>query len=130
TFGRIPVPVRDELTAESHDDSRAVLRVEVTRRVYERSLKVIETWLRRSREGALYYPLGSRMDLGMNTSVVLKEVAEGLNECGEQIGLYKLDWQSNDEVAVNYRPWQVPFEYVRRLRRLNEAHHVAEAATR
>jgi hypothetical protein len=59
---------------------------------------------------------------------MLKEVAECLNRCSETIKLYTLNWASDDDVAVNYNPRQVPFQYLKRLRQLNDKLHVRDEA--
>ena len=58
--------------------------------------------------------------------MLLKQVAENLNQCSQRIKLYDLNWRSDDEVAVNYNSRQVPFQYLKRLRELNEERHVRD----
>ena len=124
-IGPIPAELRNEFIKEPRADSDVMLRIEVTKAAFERSLKIAKTWQRRARENALLYP-GSRHSMSLNNSVLLKEIAESLNRCGETIKLYKLTWDSDDEVAVKFRPPHVAFQYFKRLRQLNETLHVRE----
>jgi len=43
-----------------------------------------------------------------------------LNQCGETINLYKLTWMADDDLGANVPQWDLAFEYVKKLRQLNE----------
>ena len=126
-FGEVPRELYDEFMKDSHSGSDVMLRLEITGAEFERSLKIMQDWQRRAREHTLPYPPAQRRALNVNTSVLLKQIAEGLNRCGERINLYPLTWRNDDEVAVNYNARQVPFQYLKRLRQLNEKRHVRDS---
>ena len=124
-IGPVPVELRNEFMKEPRAASDVILRIEVTKPAFERGLKIMQTWQKRARENALLYP-PSRRSASLNNSVLLREIVESVNRCGETIKLYKLTWASDDEVAVNYRPPHVAFQYFKRLRQLNEALHIRD----
>ncbi len=126
-FGLIPKEVYDEFMREPNSSSDVMLRLEITGAQFQRSLKIMKDWQRRAREGTLLYPPAQTRALNVNTSVLLKQLAEDLNRCGERISLYALTWRDDDEVAVNYNPRQVPFQYLKRLKQLNEKRHVPDS---
>jgi hypothetical protein len=85
-------------------------------------MTILQTWQRRAREGALLFPEYSYL----NVIVPLKEIAESLNQCGDTINLYKLTWMVDDELAVNVPEWELAFQYVKKLRQLNEPLNVTD----
>jgi hypothetical protein len=120
-FGPVPATTYNEFMKDPRADTDVMLRLEVTAAQYERSMKILATWERRVREGALLYP-----DVAMDNILLVKQITENLNQCGEKIRLYNLDWGINDDISDNYRPPQIPFQYFKELRRLNEALHVRD----
>jgi hypothetical protein len=126
TIGPIPAELYGEFMKEPKADSDVMLRLEVSRAQFERSLRIVQNWQRRAREHNLLYPPSSPRGLSLNNSVLLKEIAECLNQCSEKIKLYTLNWAINDQIAVNYNARQVPFQYLKRLRQLNDKIHVRD----
>jgi len=124
-IGSVPRDLVNQFMKESRTESDVMLRVEITKPQFERSLKIAKTWQRRGQEGALLYS-GTRYAMDLDNSVLLREIAESLNSCGERIKLYKLTWRIDDEVVVNHRPPQVAFQYFKRLKQLNETLHVRD----
>jgi hypothetical protein len=120
-FGAVPAELRDEFMKESRNASDVMLRLEISAPQYERGLKVLRTWDRRAREGALLYP-----EISMDNILLVKQVTETLNQCGATIKLYNLDWGIYDHISENNPPSLAPFFYFKELRRLNESLHVAD----
>ncbi|HKX29443.1 MAG TPA: hypothetical protein VJ302_17260 [Blastocatellia bacterium] len=123
-FGRIPAGSYNPLMKEPRRASDVLLRLEINRAQYEQALKILRTWERRIREGALLYP-----DLSLNHLLLVKQVTESLNRCGaeqcpETIKLYRLDWGIEDEISDRNPPSLAAFLYFKELRRLNESRHV------
>ena len=121
-FGVVPETTYRDFLQEPRAASDVMLRVRITGAQYERGLKTLRTWERRVREGALLYP-----DVFMDNILVAKQVTEDLNRCGETVKLYVLDWGLEDDISEHNRPSNVPFEYFKELRRLNETRHVRDA---
>jgi hypothetical protein len=124
-FGPVPAETYNQFMKEPRSDSEVMLRLEITSVQYERALKIVRTWERRVRENALLYP-----DLPMDNILLVKQVTETLNQCGERIKLYKLDWSMADHISDapldNPLLTRIPFEYFKELRRLNESLHVGD----
>jgi hypothetical protein len=120
-FGLIPPETYNEFMKEPRKDSDVMLRLEITGAQYERSLKIVRTWQRRARENELLYP-----DPNMDNILLVKQVAESLNQCGENIKLYHLDWSWEDRITENNIPARTPFLFFKELRRLNESLHVTD----
>lgn len=125
-FGTIPPGTYGEFMKDAHKDSDVMLRLEITAAQYERGLKIVKTWERRARNNELLYP-----DLTMDNILVAKEVTESLNQCGERIKLYKLDWSMEDYISTSSprddNPIsRIPFLYFKELKRLNQSLHVAD----
>jgi hypothetical protein len=118
--GPVPPEIYRGLIEDSGTASGVVLRLEVAEREFEASLKILHTWQRRAREGALLFQPNSYL----NTIAPLKEIAESLNQCGEKIKLHKLDWSADDEIGAKYPASQVAFQYIKKLRLLNETLHI------
>lgn len=121
-FGTVPEESYREFMKEPSAASDVMLRLEITSSQYERGLKVLRTWDRRVKEDALLYSTGP-----MNNLLVVKEVAESLNQCGEkEIKVYKLDWSLEDRLSDEIPPSQVPFLFFKEMKRLNESLHVRD----
>ncbi|PYP88381.1 MAG: hypothetical protein DMF61_07260 [Blastocatellia bacterium AA13] len=125
-FGAIPKPLYEEFMKERNSKTDVMLRIEITQSEFDRSLAILRDWRRRAEERTLPYPPAQPRGLYVDTSVLLKQIAENLNQCVQRIKLYDLNWRSDDEVAVNYNARQVPFQYLKRLRELNEERHVRD----
>jgi hypothetical protein len=120
--GPVPAELYNQFMTESRRDSDVMLRLEVTSQEFERSMKIMQSWQRRAREDALLFSPRSYL----NSIVPLKEIAESLNQCGEKIKLHKLDWKVDDEIGANYGLSVVAFQYVKKLRELNDPLHVPD----
>jgi len=121
-FGTVPEESYLEFMKEPSAASDVMLRLEITSSQYERGLKVLREWERRIKEGALLY-----RDIPMNNLMLVKEITESLNQCGEkEIKLYKLDWSLEDTLSDEIPPAHVPFLFFREMRRLNESLHVRD----
>ena len=127
-LGTVPPDVYKNYLREARTDSETTLRLEINSRQYERALKIIKEWERRAREGALLYT-GARETLDdstyLNNILVVKAVAESLNQCSEDINLYPLNYvQKDDWISNKYKSALVPFYYFKELRLRNEARHI------
>jgi hypothetical protein len=127
-LGTVPPDVYKNYLREARTDSETTLRLEINSRQYERALKIIKEWERRAREGALLYTIGREtLDDAtyLNNILVVKAVAESLNQCSEDINLYPLNYvQKDDWISDKYGSAFVPFYYFQELRRRNEARHI------
>jgi hypothetical protein len=127
-LGTVPPDVYKNYLREARTDSETTLRLEINSRQYERALKIIKEWERRDREGALLYTIGREtLDDAtyLNNILVVKAVAESLNQCSEDINLYPLNYvQKDDWISDKYGSAFVPFYYFQELRRRNEARHI------
>ncbi|HEV7474071.1 MAG TPA: hypothetical protein VGN90_08480, partial [Pyrinomonadaceae bacterium] len=122
-FGAISPATFQDYMREPRNDSEVMLRLEINPQQYERALKIMRTWERRARDGELLYP----NDLYLNNIVLLKAVTETLNQCSEEIKLYKLNYiHPEDWISNTNSPGFVPFAYFKELRRLNETLHVRD----
>jgi hypothetical protein len=132
TFGTVPATVYKEYLKEAQKESETTLRLEINSRQYERALKIVKTWERRAREGALLYILQNTVDAAgdpasLNNIVVVKAVTETLNQCSEEFDLYKLNYVVKDDwITDKVGSAFVPFYYFKELRRLNEERHIPE----
>jgi len=132
SFGTVPAAVYKNYLGEARNDSETTLRLEINSRQYERALKVIKEWERRDREGALLYTTMTNLDNAedpnyLNNILIVKAVAESLNQCSPDINLYKLNYVVADDWITNkFSSGFVPFYYFQELRRLNEARNIPE----
>jgi hypothetical protein len=120
-FGAVPAEYRDEFMKDSLGASDVMLRLAISGPQYERGLKALRTWDRRSREGALLYP-----DIFMDNILLVKQVTETLNQCGASVKLYTLDWGTYDYISENNPPSLAPFLYFKELKRLNASLHIPD----
>ena len=124
-FGLVPPEAYNEFMKETRSNSDGFLRLEITSAQYERGLKIVRTWERRVREGKQLY--GPRPYL--NNILVVKAVTESLNQCGDKIKMYKLNYEfADDWISDKFGSPFIPFEYFKELRRLNESLHVSDDA--
>ncbi len=127
-FGTVPPAVYKEYLREARNDSETTLRLEINSRQYERALKIIKEWERRDRENALLYITGKDVSddpTALNNILVVKAVAETLNQCSADFNLYPLNYVVADDWITNkVTSAFVPFYYFQELRRRNEARHI------
>ena len=125
-FGTVPPETYKNYLREARGESETVLRLEINGAQYDRGLKIVKEWQRRAREDALLYrPPSSPVTL--NNILLVKAVTETLNQCSEDVSLYKLDYvHPQDWMSDRYSPELLPFYYFKELRRLNEARHIGE----
>ncbi|MET0649993.1 MAG: hypothetical protein ABW208_25570 [Pyrinomonadaceae bacterium] len=124
-FGPVPRETYQEFMREPRTESEVMLRLEINAAQYERGLKILREWERRVKENALLYPARTQL----NNVLLVKSVAETLNQCGEEIKLYKLNYlHPEDWISEKYPPPFLPFNYFKELRRLNESQHVRDEA--
>ena len=121
TLGRVPSNLCDELVEGRETESSVMLRIELTSEEFERTRQVWRKWDGRIRSGTLRYSIPY-----LNSIVFLERVVESLNHCGERIKADKMDWSSSDELAAGHNLPQIPFQYVKKLRRLNNAQHTSD----
>jgi hypothetical protein len=121
-FGPVPAAMCNEFMKEPRSNADVMLRLEISGAQYERDLKIVRTWVRRAQEEELLYP-----DPNLDNILLVKQVTEGLNQCGEKIKLYNLDWGLKDTITENNPVSRTPFLYFKELRRLNESLHVSDA---
>jgi hypothetical protein len=127
TFGAVPPDTYKEYLREARGDSEVILRLEINSRQYERTLKIVQEWERRAREGTVLYTWDNTVNapLPMNNILLVKAVTETLNLCQNDFDLYKLDYvYPGDWITNEYSPEFVPFFYFKELRRRNEARHI------
>jgi hypothetical protein len=128
-FGTIPAETYKEYMREARGDSEVILRLEINSRQYERALKVVEEWQRRSREHTLLYTIDNSLSapLPLNNILLVKAVTETLNLCQDDVDLYKLDYAfPGDWITDKFSPEFVPFMYFKELRKRNEARHIED----
>ena len=129
-FGTVPAAIYKDYLREAQKDSETTLRLEINSRQYERALKVIKEWERRDREGALlytYYSDAAEDPTSLNNILVVKAVTETLNQCTDDVNLYKLNYVVADDWITNkVGSAFVPFYYFKELRQRNEARHIPE----
>ena len=122
-FGTVPPEAYRDFFREPSRDSEVMLRLEINGQQYQRALEILQTSGRRAREGALLYP----NDFYLNNILLVKAATETLNQCGEEVKLYNLNYiHPEDWISNNNSPGFVPFVYFKELRRLNEALHVRD----
>lgn len=129
-FGAVPPAAYKDHLREARGEAETTLRLEINSRQYERVAKIIKEWQRRARENTLLYYFASDTSedpATLNNILVVKAVTETLNQCSDDINLYKLDYvYPEDWIADRTSPAFIPFVYFRELRRRNEARHIAE----
>ena len=120
-FGTVPSETYKSFLREPRDDSEVMLRLEINSAQYERGLKILRTWERRVRNDELLY-----VENALNNVLLVKAVAETLNQCSEEFDLYKLDYGEFDWIPERFEPPFIPFAFFKELRRLNETRHVRD----
>lgn len=89
----IPEEIRKQFDKEPQDDSAIMLRLEVTAGPFNRAMKILKTWERRSRENTMLYNIPY-----LDNAVYLNQLASSLNDCAETIKLQKLSWRIDDPI--------------------------------
>ena len=126
-FGTVPPEAYKDYLREARGDAEVVLRLEINGAQYERGLKIVKEWQRRAREDALLYRPPYAYSLALNNVILVKAVTETLNQCSDDVHLYKLDYvHPADWLSDQYSPELIPFYYFKELRRMNEARHIGE----
>ena len=129
-FGTVPSEVYKNYLREARNDSETTLRLEINSRQYERALKVIKEWERRARNNELLYTTAAETlddPTSLNNILVVKAVTETLNQCSDDVNLYKLNWVVKDDWITNQVGTAfVPFYYFQELRKRNEARHIPD----
>ena len=127
-FGTVPPDVYKNYLREARNDSETTLRLEINSRQYDRALKIIKDWERRDREGTLLYKTAAETlddPTSLNNILVVKAVAETLNQCSADLNLYPLNYVVKDDwITDKYTSAFVPFYYFKELRQRNEARHI------
>jgi hypothetical protein len=121
--GPVPAEVTAQYMADLPPGEDAVLRVEVAAPQFSRAMKIVHDWQKRAAENTMLFPAYSYL----NVVVPLKEVAESLNACGETIKLHQLTWMVDDEIGANFAEWELAYQYIKKLRAINEQANVSEA---
>ena len=130
TFGTVPPALYKDHLREAQKDSETTLRLEINSRQYERALKIVKTWERRAREGALLYITQNTVNAednpdSLNNILVVKAVTETLNQCSDDVDLYPLNYvQKDDWISDKFGSAFVPFYYFKELRRRTEERHI------
>jgi hypothetical protein len=117
--GAIPTALSGKHLVESRLETESMLRLELTRTEYDRAMAVLRSWDRRARENKMFYEVPY-----LNSVVFLEQLALTLNRCNERIKVKKLGWNVGDKItAANNLP-QIPFFFVRELRKENDKLHL------
>jgi hypothetical protein len=117
----IPKEIRKQFDKEPRDDSATMLRLEVTAGPFNRAMKILKTWERRSRENTMLYNIPY-----LDNAVYLNQLASSLNDCAETIKLEKLTWRIDDPIISKQNLPQVPYFFIKELRNLNNDLHVRD----
>jgi hypothetical protein len=124
-FGPIPAELGDRIVEDGDRDAKrkkedsAFMRVEVTAAEYETTRRVYESWSKRAKAQTLPYA-----DAYLNGLEFLKQLAESLNQCGEQVKLLKLTERERDEMVAKHGLPQYTLAYIRALRKQNDELHI------
>ncbi|MBZ5505351.1 MAG: hypothetical protein LAO78_07680 [Acidobacteriia bacterium] len=121
-MGDISGEIRKQFEKEPGEELASMLRLEVSAGPYERALHVLKTWQRRERENTLLYNIPY-----LDNAVYLNQLASSLNDCAETIKLEKLTWRIDDPILSQQNLPQVPYFFIRNLRRLNKELHIKDA---
>jgi hypothetical protein len=117
----IPEEIRKQFDKEPQDDSAIMLRLEVTAGPFNRAMKILKTWERRSRENTMLYNIPY-----LDNAVYLNQLASSLNDCSETIKLQKLTWRIDDPIISKQNLPQVPYFFIKELRTLNNDLHIKD----
>jgi len=117
----IPEEIQKQFAREPHNDSAAMLRLEVSAGPFNRAMKILKTWERRSRENTMLYNIPY-----LDNAVYLNQLVSSLNDCAETIKLQKLTWRIDDPIISKQNLPQVPYFLIQELRKLNPDLHVSD----
>lgn len=127
-FGPIPAEVYDQIREGNEKEKKAdkdetvIMRFELTQSEFETTHKTYQTWDKYVKDRAL-----PNQDAYLNAKEFLTRVVEGLNQCGEKARLYKPTRSEQDEIASSYDPPRRMLEYMRMMRKKNDALHIDDA---
>lgn len=127
TFGAVPASIYKDYLRDARGDKEVILRLEINSGQYQRSLKIVQEWQRRAREGTLLYDKDSTTTppTPLNNLLMIKTISETLNLCQNDFDLYKLDYNyPTDWITNEISPEFVPFFFFKELRKRNEARHI------
>jgi hypothetical protein len=113
--------IRKPFEKEPKDDSAAMFRIEVSAGPFNRAMKVLKTWERRARENTFLYNIPY-----LDNAVYLNQLASSLNDCAETIKLEKLTWRIDDPIISKQNLPQVPYFFIRELRKQNPDLHLRD----
>ena len=119
TFGRIPLPIAQDFASEGNENNtRAILRIEVSEAEYHRTHAVFASWDERAKNRRL--PAAGPYQL---LSGFLGEAIERLNRCGTKIELPA----ANAAAAADANDLsQQALAFMQRLRAANRNRHVTD----
>jgi hypothetical protein len=117
----IPEEIQKQFAKEPQDESAIMLRLEVTAGPFNRAMRILKTWERRSRENTMLYNIPY-----LDNAVYLNQLASSLNDCAETIKLQKLTWRIDDPIISKQNLPQVPYFFIKELRTLNNDLHVRD----
>jgi hypothetical protein len=126
-FGQVPSEVYEQFSEDkekkSDKDEKVIARFELTEAEYQAARELYQAWEKHVKEQELPHA-----DPYLNGMEFLSKAADGLNQCGEKIKLYRPTRSERDEIASRYNPSQHPLEYIRMMRKKNLELHVADGA--
>jgi hypothetical protein len=117
--GPIPAELSRRFMTESRLDSDVMLRLELTGAEYARAFTILQSWERRAREHTMLYEVPY-----LNNIVFVEQMAVSLNKCSNRVRVQKLNWNVGDKITAIHNLPQVPFFYIRELRRQNDPLHL------
>jgi hypothetical protein len=126
-FGPIPAEIYDETREQSEEEKRTakeeivIMRFELTRREFEKAHKVFETWDRLVKTRTV-----PAIDPYLNAMDFIKEAADRLEPCGENVKLKKLDRNATDEIIKKNQPSHRTLEFIKALKQKNLELHVPD----
>lgn len=120
--GMIPDELYEQFNKEPVSPEDALLRVRVSPQAFDAAMKVMRDWQQRAKEGSLLFPGYSYL----NVIVPLKQIAESLEQCSDDFHAYKLTWMLDDEMGANVPQWELAYQYVKKLRELNQQNHLSD----
>lgn len=126
-FGPIPAELYDQITEAVQKDKKTkeeivIVRFELTQAEFETTHGIYQLWEKQAKAQTLPQP-----DPYANALEFLRVAAEGLNQCGEKIGLHRPQQREREELVSRYTRSQRPMEYIRMLSKKNEELNVSDA---
>ena len=121
-LGMVPDELYKQFTKGPLSPEDALLRIQVSPQAFDAAMKVMRDWQQRAKEGSLLFPGYSYL----NVIVPIKQIAESLEQCSGDFHAYKLTWMLDDEMGANVPQWELAYQYVKKLRELNEQNHITD----